>query len=793
MKLSFCRYLSVSAGIILMLATVPVFCQEKETVSGNLFSVTLDSSCRLSLSYPSTAAGAYETLESVSLSAGGYPVQCQRFRKDNNWLYFSATTDTGDYFKGLLAIEKTGVVRFELEVQEGAPVEWDMAFTTQEGEHFYGFGEKASWFDYRGRISTVKSHDANVGTEGFRGDNSYKSVPFFSSSRGYGVWLDDYVEAVFDMDSSRDGRWSVESTDDYLRLYFFAGPLIRDVIVRYTSLAGRPPLWPRWVFAPWKGRDVHYSAAEVEEDIIRRRDLDIPGSIIIIDSPWETAYNNFRFNRLQFGNVKKLFTKAHDNGYKVLLWITPFSNIRNESDMMGIFPGKTGNYEKIKANSGFINDDNGQPVVVEWWKGEGSLLDFTNPWTVEYFKRAVKHLAESGADGFKADDGEGFYVRGSHFYDQSIPARRMKNYYSHIYLKTAYEAWKEATGEPVIWARSGSAGTQKYSIQWPGDNKSDWGRNGLPSAVICGQSAAMSGYSIWGNDIAGYIGKPDPELFIRWTQFGALTPVMETFMGSNQSVWDFGDRALETARRYAKLHTSLFPYIYAYARDARDTGLPIIRPLPLIYQDDPQAHIQRHQYLFGDYILSAPVIEKGARAREVYFPPGSKWYEFWGDRFYTGGTIEEVDAPLEELPFFVREGAIIPMLPDDVDTLVPAEQVKVPEILPMDDRLIIRVWPSEKVSRFRLEDGTLIVSTLAANTVKIEVLTEPRRIWVNVNGFQPSSIETGEEAIEKMPLEDVMAGNKGWSYNMVLHDTWIFMDVSEQKPFTITLKNQEAD
>jgi alpha-D-xyloside xylohydrolase len=602
--------------------------------------------------------------------------------------------------------------------KKGPPIDWEFSFSVHEKDHFYGFGEKFNALDMRGRVTRILNKDKHAGDSddpAFFDDRSYKAVPFFMSSRGYGVWLDDPAVSYFDMDSKGQGKWTLHVKSERLRLYFFAGPRLADILARYTHFSGRPPLWPAWVFAPWKSRDVHMDRTAFEEDIFRQRELDIPGSVIVIDSPWETCYNDFRFNEKQFKNPEQMLQLAHDNGYKVVLWITPMVNTVNIMDMIGIGAGQCRNFDPIEKNSGFVLDDSGHTALVDWWKGRGAMIDFTNPNAASYWTGKIKDLIAMGADGFKVDDGESqFAIKG--VYHDGSPGYSMQNYYAVLYHKFTYQAIEESLkGDGVVFARAGAAGTQQYGIPWAGDNFADFSSLGLPSVVIAGQSAAMSGYSVWGHDIGGYITRPHRglegeytgerqtlELFMRWTQFGALSPVMQMHTTSNKGAWDFGLDALSNYIKYAKLHTQLYPYLHALNLEASRTGMPMMRPLPLAYQNQAQAHEQRYEYLLGPDLLAAPVVTEGALARDVYFPAGEAWVDFYHEygKEYEGGSVQTVPAPLDEMPLFARKGAVIPMLPSDVDTLVSADMIKGQGVTPMDGRLEIHTWPGERDSLF---------------------------------------------------------------------------------------------
>jgi alpha-D-xyloside xylohydrolase len=258
-------------------------------------------------------------------------------------------------------------------------------------------------------------------------------------------------------------------------------------------------------------------------------------------------------------------------------------------------------------------------------------------------------------------------------------------------------------GDGALITRSGHTGTQRYSFDWAGDNRSNFSfEDGLPTAILAAQNAALSGIALWGSDIAGYFGRPDPELFVRWTQFGTFSPLMQVHMTSNQGPWDFGPEALEIFRKFAKVRTRLFPYLYEAVKEAALTGMPIIRPMVLAFQGDRRAAAARYQFMFGPDLLVAPMYQPGTY-RSVYLPEG-EWVDWWDGAVHTGPIRVEVHAPLEEMPLFVRSGAIIPMLPDDVDTLVPRMDATDPDVVTLDGRRVLQIWPGDSIASRAWED-----------------------------------------------------------------------------------------
>jgi alpha-D-xyloside xylohydrolase len=251
------------------------------------------------------------------------------------------------------------------------------------------------------------------------------------------------------------------------------------------------------------------------------------------------------------------------------------------------------------------------------------------------------------------------FVGDAVLFDGTRP-EEMKGRFGYLYLETMQKHIDERLGgDGVLFARPGFAGSQKFPYCWAGDNHAGFEfDNGLPGVIRAAQTAALSGLSLWACDIAGYHGTQTPELFMRWTQFGCFSPMMQLHMTSNLGPWDFGEESLNIYRKYAKLHTQLFPYIHAAAEEAHATGMPIIRPMVLAFQDDRTAAHEDFQYMFGPDILVAPIYQPGTH-RSVYLPKGS-WVDWWSGEALTGGKYLEVEAPWTVFPSTFAPGRSSP-------------------------------------------------------------------------------------------------------------------------------------
>jgi len=565
---------------------------------------------------------------------------------------------------------------------------------------YYGLGERFNSINQRGYILPNVTDDRY----GNKGVGTHKPMPFFMSNKGLGTWVDSFSPGVFDLNGSERFETRIRFKDDKFKIVFIGGEKMSDILAAFTKLTGRPALPPPWAFGLWKSRNVHHNQDSVYADIEKLQRYKIPASVLVIDSPWETGYNNFKVNTQQFNNSDRMFNRIKELGFNLCLWLTPFVNKENVIDAQGI-QEESDNFSEAAEKGFLVKDKNGEVALSNWWKGKGGLIDFTNPSAVSWWQQQMKRMLDYGVKAFKCDDGEGNFVPDAVFHD-GTPAYKMKNRYSLLYDSTMQDfVKKNLDGDGVLITRSGYTGFQKYPFAWAGDNHADFSfDDGLPSVILAAQNAALSGFSLWGSDIAGYAGTQTKELFIRWSQFAVFCPLMQIHMTSNLGPWDFGEEALDIFRKYAVLRMQLFPYLYNAVHEAVNTGMPVIRPMALAFQDDAEARKNIYQFMFGADLLVAPIYQPGTH-RTVYLPEGD-WIDFWSGETLAGEQYIEVEAPLDKIPLYVRAGAIIPLLPDDIQTLVPRDATTDEGVKSIDNRRILQIWPGSKGSLKTWEELT---------------------------------------------------------------------------------------
>jgi alpha-glucosidase (family GH31 glycosyl hydrolase) len=563
-------------------------------------------------------------------------------------------------------------------------------------EPFYGLGE---------RFDSANQADQNVllqpmDTFGPLASNrppgrhwSYVTVPLLYSASGMGLFADTGFISRFAISHS---GFAVETKGAPVDYYFFVEPDGRSVLGSYTALTGRAPAPEPWTFGPWlnalQGSDAVFNLAD------RLRKEQIPSSALwvfdMMDEQANLGWPLWSFG--YYGDPARFTGELHKRGFRVLTYVHPYLRER-----LLPYPNLSAAYAKGVRDGLYVMGADGRPSGPRFEVVPTANIDFTNPKAVDWWQQMMTETVHQGFDGWMEDFGE--WIRA----DDRLAAgtgKTLSTLNPLLYHKVTRRITNALNPHLVTFSRSGSIGSQQFSpVLWGGDQSPDWSDYGLPSVVTAGITAGLVGFSNWGPDILS--SGDSKELWMRWCEFGALTPVMRDHLWDKPvgaiDMWHDADTT-ETFRRYARLHTALLPFWMTYAAEAEQTGIPILRHLMLEYPADPQATHAEHQYLLGRELLVAPVIEQGATTRTLYAPAG-EWVDYWtGDR-YTGGREVTVPAPVERIPLLARAGSLLPMLPEDQ---TPAWDWNDPR--PVHGKLVWRVFEADAPfqSHFRLTDGT---------------------------------------------------------------------------------------
>ena len=523
-------------------------------------------------------------------------------------------------------------------------------------EHLYGFGEKFTSLDKRGQKMTSWNIDAYGNTT----ERSYKNIPFFMSSKGYGIFINSPCKIVYDIGTESCISYSFTVMDSMLDFCFIYGPLFKQIIERYTEITGKAPVPPEWSFGLWMSSSYYETSyknrKELESFCEKLRNEDIPCDVIHLDPLWMKLgnYCDFIWDLKAFPNPREMISNLAEKGFKLCLWEHPYVSVRSEM------------YKEGRERGYFITKPDGSVYVIDVWAGQFppvAIVDFTNPNAKKWYQEKHKDLIEMGVRTFKTDFGENV-PEDACFHDGS-QGLQIHNVYPVLYQGAVIEAIERfSKRRGLIWGRSAYAGSQRHPTHWSGDPASNFPT--MACVLRGGLSYGLSGVPFWSHDIGGFgvinFPKPTPEIYIRWTQFGLFSSHSRCHGATRRDPWEFGDEAVRIFRIYAKLRYRLIPYIYSYAHIASKTGLPIMRAMVLEYQEDPNTFDLDLQYLFGRELLVAPVFNENRR-RSIYLPKG-KWIDYWNKKEYEGSCYVEYEAQLDILPIFVKEDSIIPMGPE---------------------------------------------------------------------------------------------------------------------------------
>ncbi len=526
------------------------------------------------------------------------------------------------------------------------------SFTAEPDEGFFGFGEKFTRFDKRGQRLAMWNYDAY----GVYGERAYKNVPFFVSTRGYGLFVDSTACVHFDMCRSNHSSFSLVVPDRALDYYVIAGPEPKAVIARYARLVGRPVLPPKWAFGLWVSGGFQ---PETQDDVLDRarrlRAGKIPADVIHIDCYWQRfgRWSEMLWDREAFPEPERMIAELKSMGFRVCLWINPYLSVECER------------FREAQERGYLLRAPDGEPCVARLWGDfhpSVGLVDFTAPGATQWFQELLRPLFEMGVDVLKTDFGEG--VPADARAADGLDGARLHNLYPLLYNDAVAAVTEEQTGQAgLVWARSSYAGGQRHAMQWAGDPNCTF--QSMASTLRGGLSLGACGHALWSHDIGGFHGTPDPELFVRWVQFGLLSPLSRAHGRTNRLPWEAGDDAERVFADYARLRYRLLPYIYSAAVESVRECLPLMRAMAIEFPGDPAAIHFDLQYMLGGSLLVAPVYDRSGR-RPVHFPAG-RWVDFWTREVIEGPSTRFVSAARERLPLFVRANALIP-------TVEPAER-----------------------------------------------------------------------------------------------------------------------
>ncbi|MGH9901231.1 MAG: TIM-barrel domain-containing protein, partial [Pyrinomonadaceae bacterium] len=553
-----------------------------------------------------------------------------------------------------------------------------------ETETYYGFGEKAMPASRHGQQMVMWNTDTYGYPVGL--DPIYQAIGFFTAlhrGRAYGLFLDNTFRTYFDMGKTDPARYTFGAAGGELNYYVFTGGRARtprQVLTDYTDLTGRTPLPPLWALGYQQSRWGYYPEARVRELARRFRAERVPADVIYLDIDYMDGFRVFTWDKARFPDPARMLRDLRADGFRVVIIIDPGIKVDENYAV----------YREGRAGGHFHQTADGKEFRGSVWPGVCAFPDFTSRAAREWFGSYYRRHLDEGVAGFWNDMNEPATFNtsteeeaGPHIYHH--PAKtfpldvrhagdgmpdthaRYHNLYGMQMARSTFEGLKRLAPDarPFVLTRAGYAGVQRYSAVWTGDNVASWDhlRLSIPMLVNLG----VSGVAFVGADVGGFSGAdPSPELYTRWLQAAALTPLMRSHVESarpDREPWIHGEPHTSFNRATIELRYKLLPYLYTLFREHEETGAPVMRPLWFEYPQDARTYLNEDQFLVGRDLMVAPVVREGVTKLRVYFPKGDAWVDWWTGARYEGGKDAEVEAPIDRLPLFARGGAAVPVQP----------------------------------------------------------------------------------------------------------------------------------
>lgn len=518
----------------------------------------------------------------------------------------------------------------------------ELSWAVWEGEAIYGLGERFDGLNQAGKIVDMWIEDAPG--QGDAGRQSYYVTPVLYSTRGYAFFASQNPDGVYDLNSSGDGVNRYRRAGRQMTFHVAIGDSMKELVSKRESVQGPHKGIPDWAWGPWISRNSFESQAEAEEAIEGMVKRGLPVAAIVQEA-WKGSSESGRFNQFdprRWPDLPGYFELCNRHGIRNVLWQVPVIHPSSPEFTVG------------KEKGYFVKKPDGSISFRQNWLKDFANVDFTNPDAVKYWQDLMRETVRLGIWGFKADDGED--IKPDDVFADGRRGWEMHNEYSTLYNRALTELLEQEGVDGLLWARSGSLGNERYPALWAGDQYARWDQ--LASLLPAGLSASISGMPFWGHDIGGYIGQPTSELYIRWAQFGALSPLMQYHGVLRREPWEFGPQAEEAYSLLARLRMNLVPTLIALGRETEASGLPIMRPMLVEFPDDARFVAEEKQYMLGPDLLVAPVIEEGATGRKIEFPAGV-WQHALHPVAFHGPASVEVPIGLVDAPLFVREGATL--------------------------------------------------------------------------------------------------------------------------------------
>ena len=542
-----------------------------------------------------------------------------------------------------------------------------MSKSSPDGENFFGLGDKPTHLNLKGkRLSNWNTDQYAYGKDL---DELYKTVPFYialHNKMAYGIFFDNTFKTHFDFCHERRNVTSFWADGGEMNYYFIYGPGIDQVVQKYTDLTGKPEMPPMWAMGYHQCKWSYYPESKVREIADQFRKHEFPCDALYLDIDYMDGFRCFTWNNTYFPSPKQMVDDLKAQGFQTIAIIDPGIKIDPDYSV----------FQEALEKDYFCKRADGSYMKGKVWPGECYFPDFTNPEVRQWWAGLYGELIEQiGIKGIWNDmnepavmevPGKTFPNDVRHDYDGNpCSHRKAHNIYGMQMARATYDGVKKYAypKRPFVITRAQYSGGQRYTSSWTGDNVATWEHLWLANVQV--QRMSLSGMGFVGTDIGGFAEQPTGELFTRWLQLGSFHPFCRVHSSGHhgdQEPWSFNDEVLDITRKFVRMRYELLPYIYTMYHQYVQHGTPMIKPLVYFDQTDAQTYYRTDEFIFGDQILVCPVQEPNALGRRMYMPKGG-WDNWWTRELVEGGQELWVDAPLDKMPLFVKQGAIIPKYP----------------------------------------------------------------------------------------------------------------------------------
>lgn len=600
------------------------------------------------------------------------------------------------------------------------------------GECIYGFGEKFTPFVKNGQTVEMWNNDGGTCTE-----QSYKNIPFYLSSKSYGVFVNSSDKVSFEVNSDTVSKVSFTVPGETLEYFVFGGKNLEAVLERYTALTGRPALPPAYTFGLWLSTSftTNYDEETIHHFIDGMAERKIPLQVFHFDCFWMKEYEwcDFEWNKEMFPDPKAMLKRLHEKGLEVCVWINPYVAQRSRL------------FQEGKENGYFIKNKDGSVFQCDLWQPGMAIVDFTNPAARKWFQGLLKTLFDMGVNNIKTDFGERIPTECC-YYDGSDPIA-MHNYYSFLYNKCVFEALETYYGKDkaCLFARSATVGGQRFPVHWGGDCYAEY--SAMAETLRGGLSLCASGFGFFSHDMGGFEATASADVYKRWCAFGMLSTHSRLHGSSSYRVpWAYdkdGDtEACDVLRHYAVLKGRLMPYLWSQAVKTHQQGVPMMRPMIVSFTDDTACKYLDTQYMLGDDLCVVPVMNEEGIA-EFYVPDCGTWTDIQSGETYEGGRYYTRKCDYFQMPVLARPGSMIVYGRFDGDS---------------QKSVLYDYVEGAEVFIYGLEDGqeteTVIYDTNALEVMKIQAVRENNTIKIMLPKTEKNITIRTNNACEILPIEE---------------------------------------